>query len=183
VNLKILKLWAYWINLPFVTEQNPFTDVCYILLLRTSSPRCKYDIGCISRSSFTFVISPDSRHAIRRIWFCNGWILVIDAFSFPWSNEYYYIFPPFSLITRCLQKIINDQSECLIILPLWPTQIYFASCKNTFESSIHSTLSLKTLDSISAGLHFPGICAADSQIFLSQHQFYVKTKRVYMYKY
>jgi ribonuclease HI len=24
---------------------------------------------------------------------------------------------------------------------------------------------LKTLDSISAGLHFPGICAADSQIF------------------
>jgi hypothetical protein len=38
---------------------------------------------------------------------------------------------------------------------------------------IHSTLSLKTLDSISAGLHFPGICAADSQIFLSQHQFQI----------
>jgi hypothetical protein len=26
---------------------------------------------------------------------------------------------------------------------------------------------------ISAGLHFPGICAADSQIFLSQHQFQI----------
>ena len=44
--------------------------------------------------------------------------VVIDAFSIPWSNEYYYMFPPFSLITRCVQKIINDQSECLIILPL-----------------------------------------------------------------
>jgi hypothetical protein len=51
--------------------------------------------------------------------------VVINAFSIPWSNEYYYIFPPFSLITRCVQKIINDQSECLIILPLWPTQIWY----------------------------------------------------------
>jgi hypothetical protein len=51
--------------------------------------------------------------------------VVIDAFSIPWSNEYYYMFPPFSLITRCVQKIINDQSECLIILPLWPTQIWY----------------------------------------------------------
>jgi hypothetical protein len=57
--------------------------------------------------------------------------VVIDAFSIPWSNEYYYMFPPFSLITRCVQNIINDQSECLIILPLWPTQIwlmYVAYC-------------------------------------------------------
>jgi hypothetical protein len=44
---------------------------------------------------------------------------------FPWSNEYYYMFPPISLITRCVPKIINDQSECLIILPLWPTQIWY----------------------------------------------------------
>ena len=51
--------------------------------------------------------------------------VVIDAFSIPWSNEYYYMFPPFSLITRCVQKNINDQSECLIILPLWPTQIWY----------------------------------------------------------
>ena len=60
--------------------------------------------------------------------------VVIDAFSIPWSNEYYYMFPPFSLITRCVQKIINDQSECLIILPLWPTQIWYPF--NTKTSSV-----------------------------------------------
>ena len=51
----------------------------------------------------------------------------INAFSMPWSSEYYYLFPPFSLISRCIQKINNDRTDCLIILPLWPTQIWYSA--------------------------------------------------------
>lgn len=50
---------------------------------------------------------------------------VIDAFSISWSNNYNYLFPPFSLISRCVQKIVKDQADCLMVLPLWPTQIWF----------------------------------------------------------
>ena len=36
----------------------------------------------------------------------------IDAFSFNWSTEKCYIFPPFSLVARVLQKIRTDSSWC-----------------------------------------------------------------------
>ncbi len=49
----------------------------------------------------------------------------IDAFSRPWTNLYAYIFPPFSLIGRVLQKIKKDQTEALVIVPCWPTQPWF----------------------------------------------------------
>jgi hypothetical protein len=63
--------------------------------------------------------------------------------------------------------VIRIFGYLLHIFPIVGLPHNFASCQNTFESSIHSTLSLKTLNYKSAGLHFPGICAADSQIFLS----------------
>jgi hypothetical protein len=60
--------------------------------------------------------------------------VVIDAFSIPWSNEYYYIFPPFSLITRCVQKIINDQSELLLLRTFSPRCKHDVGCisRNSF---------------------------------------------------
>ena len=51
---------------------------------------------------------------------------IIDAFSISWSDGYFYMFPPFSLVNRCIQKIIADKSETLMILPFWPTQIWFS---------------------------------------------------------
>ena len=47
----------------------------------------------------------------------------VDAFSFSWSGMFVYIFPPFSLLNRCLQKLENDQTSALLIAPVWPTQV------------------------------------------------------------
>ena len=41
----------------------------------------------------------------------------IDAFSKSWSNTYFYAFPPFRLIGRCLQKVLQDEAECIIVVP------------------------------------------------------------------
>ncbi len=49
----------------------------------------------------------------------------VDAFSRSWQDSYSYLFPPFSLIGRCLQKIQQDQATALMVLPLWPTQSWF----------------------------------------------------------
>ena len=47
----------------------------------------------------------------------------IDAFSFQWTLETPYLFPPFNMIFRCLQKIQLDQvQKALLIFPLWTTQ-------------------------------------------------------------
>lgn len=46
----------------------------------------------------------------------------IDAFSYNWSNYNAYLFPPFSLINRVIQKIRIDRSVSLCVFPEWKTQ-------------------------------------------------------------
>jgi ribonuclease HI len=48
----------------------------------------------------------------------------IDAFSMVW-DEFFYAFPPFCLIARCLQKIFVDRAEGVVVVPAWTTQIWF----------------------------------------------------------
>ena len=33
--------------------------------------------------------------------------------------------PPFCLVSRCVQKIIQDRATGILVLPLWPTQPFF----------------------------------------------------------
>ena len=49
----------------------------------------------------------------------------IDAFSFNWSLFKPYVFPPFSVISRVLQKLRIDQVTALCVLPKWPTQAWW----------------------------------------------------------
>ena len=51
--------------------------------------------------------------------------MAIDAFSLDWRELYFYAFPPFSLINRVLQKVEQDQSQGIIIVPMWNTQVWF----------------------------------------------------------
>lgn len=46
----------------------------------------------------------------------------IDAFTLSWKEFYFYAFPPFSLILKCLRKIINDQASGILVVPYWPSQ-------------------------------------------------------------
>jgi len=50
--------------------------------------------------------------------------MVIDAFSINWK-ENFYAFPPFAMINRVLQRVEQDQSQGIIIVPLWTTQVWF----------------------------------------------------------
>lgn len=50
----------------------------------------------------------------------------VDAFSIDWGRfSLSYLFPPFSLVAQCLQKIVMDKAKSLVIVPLWPTQIWY----------------------------------------------------------
>ncbi|XP_061176076.1 uncharacterized protein LOC133185029 [Saccostrea echinata] len=51
--------------------------------------------------------------------------ICVDAFSFPWKNDSFYIFPPFSMLGKVLQKIQQDKTNAVVIAPLWPTQAWF----------------------------------------------------------
>jgi hypothetical protein len=49
----------------------------------------------------------------------------VDAFTISWNKCLYYMFPPFSLMSRILQKIEEDKTETVIIAPLWTTQAWW----------------------------------------------------------
>ncbi len=51
--------------------------------------------------------------------------LFIDAFSESWSSYFSYIFPPFSVMSRVLRKLITDDARAIVIHPEWPQQIWF----------------------------------------------------------
>lgn len=49
-----------------------------------------------------------------------------DAFTVDWSKYKCYLFPPFSLIGRVLQKIRRDKPRrVLMVVPRWPTQAWY----------------------------------------------------------
>lgn len=55
----------------------------------------------------------------------------VDAFTIKWDC-FFYAFPPFSLITKCLNKIINEKCEGILVVPLWKAQPWFPVFKKLF---------------------------------------------------
>ena len=51
----------------------------------------------------------------------------VDAFTIDWSQFFFYAYPPFCLVSRCVQKIIHDQASGILVIPLWTTQPYFTA--------------------------------------------------------
>lgn len=50
----------------------------------------------------------------------------IDAFSLNWGDfDMCSIFPPFSLVGRCIHKVRNDMAQAVVVAPLWTTQIWW----------------------------------------------------------
>ena len=52
--------------------------------------------------------------------------IATDAFSLDWGQVYFYAFPQFCLIGQCLQKVVQDKAEGILVAPNWPTQTYRA---------------------------------------------------------
>ena len=49
--------------------------------------------------------------------------LFIDAFTINWGQfTNSYAFPPFCLISRCLQKVVQENASMIIVVPIWTTQ-------------------------------------------------------------
>ena len=61
-------------------------------------------------------------------WKPDPFAVATDAFLLQWGKENQYAFPPFSLIARCLAKVVKDRGQMplVIITPTWQTQPWYA---------------------------------------------------------
>ena len=58
-------------------------------------------------------------------WCPDPGALATDAFSISWKQHLSYMFPPFSLLTKTLQRIEMENAEAIVVAPMWPTQTWF----------------------------------------------------------
>lgn len=54
----------------------------------------------------------------------------IDAFSFKWEDEFFFIFPPFRLVGRVLRKIVDEQVHPVLVVPRWTSQVWYSEVVN-----------------------------------------------------
>lgn len=62
--------------------------------------------------------------------------IAIDAFTINWDQKYFYAFPPFSLLLKCLQKILCDKATGILVFPIWPSQAWYPLLHNLLASEI-----------------------------------------------
>ena len=71
--------------------------------------------------------------------------LAIDAFSIKWNTEFYYIFPPFSLLGKVTAKIYRDKTKAIVVIPKWPTKHWYPNLLRKAMKSMTITPSAKNL--------------------------------------
>lgn len=59
-----------------------------------------------------------------------------DSFTVSWDSAFFYAFPPFSLILKCLRKIIEDNATGILVFPYWPGQAWFPLLRRMLVSDI-----------------------------------------------
>jgi hypothetical protein len=58
-------------------------------------------------------------------WFPDPSALAVDAFEQHWPPSGAYAFPPFTLIAKVLQLIVQQECSLVLIAPCWPHQPWF----------------------------------------------------------
>ena len=58
-------------------------------------------------------------------WIPDPQAMGTDVFSIPWKFNLCYLFPPFPLIQKCIQKIKQDQTDALLIAPVWKSRPWY----------------------------------------------------------
>ena len=52
--------------------------------------------------------------------------MAVNAFPLTWSNNYFHMFPPFSLVGRVLAKVNRDKTEAVVVVPNWSNQYWYS---------------------------------------------------------
>ena len=58
-------------------------------------------------------------------WRPDPFAMAVDAFLLEWRQIRAYLFPPFSMIARCLAKCYKEKADVVIVTPTWQNQPWY----------------------------------------------------------
>lgn len=71
--------------------------------------------------------------------------MAVDAFSLSWGKEKFYMFPPFSIISKVECKIRQDKASGILIVPDWPSQVWYPRVVKLAQKKMRFSPSEKNL--------------------------------------
>ena len=74
-----------------------------------------------------FALRTNTQLPVYCSWSPDPAALAVDALSIVWTKHHAYMFPPFTLITRCLEKILLDRASAVLIAPVWHSQLWYST--------------------------------------------------------
>lgn len=69
-------------------------------------------------------------------WFPSPGAEGVDAFTISWNFKLAYAFPPFCLIPRVLKKLRQSKCKCIVVVPLWPSQLWYPEFNRLRQSDL-----------------------------------------------
>ena len=71
-------------------------------------------------------------------WGPDPFAIAVNAFHIKWNSfDLCYIFPPFRLLNRVLQKIFNERARAIVIAPDWPAQPWYANIHRKSRKTLY----------------------------------------------
>ena len=63
-------------------------------------------------------------------WVRDSNAIDVDAFSVDWNKwNLIYLFPPFSLVNKCIRRIKRTKGNVILVVPNWPGQSWYAQLR------------------------------------------------------
>lgn len=59
-----------------------------------------------------------------------------DAFTIPWTDQFFYLFPPFSLVGQVLQRMVRYGTHGVLLVPDWPGQPWYSRLLNLARQTL-----------------------------------------------
>ena len=96
------------------------------------NPRIFKQIANVYRMPVLDMFASALNHQVPKYfsWTLDPQAVGMDAFSVNWNKGLLYMFPPFSLIRKCLQKIIEDKATVLLTTPVWQSRPWYPMLLN-----------------------------------------------------
>ena len=107
---------------------NKITDLLSHLKLESAewmlSPRIFKQTVYVYNMPVLDMLPSTLNHQVSKyfFWTMDPQAVGMDAFSVNWNKGLLYMFPPFSLIPKCLWEIIEDKATVLLITPVWQSR-------------------------------------------------------------
>lgn len=72
-----------------------------------------------------FATRLNHKSPLYKNWQPDPFAIATNTFHMSWTNVKGYAFPPFAVIGKCLQKVVQDMGHIILIAPVWPSQPWF----------------------------------------------------------